>query len=226
MRDEQHQTPGLFITFEGGDGSGKTTQAKLAAQWLHDTYAHDVLLTREPGGTDLGRHIRELVLHGQDMGPRAEALLYAADRAHHVHSLVRPALEDGRTVVCDRYFDSSIAYQGGGRTLTPTAIRDLSLWAVDGLLPDLTILIDVTAQVGASRLVGAPDRLERAGAGFHDRTLATYRQLAEEEPHRWAVVDGDGTIEQVAQRVQQVLSTRLSEHLGSRTDGGHQGGNA
>lgn len=219
MHENPQPHAGLFLTFEGGDGSGKTTQARLAAQWLSDTYAHDALLTREPGGTELGQHIRQLLLHGDDMGPRAEALLYAADRSHHVHTVIRPALSLGRTVVCDRYFDSSIAYQGGGRTLTPETIRDLSLWAVDGLIPDVTVLIDVPARVGAARREGEPDRLERAGDDFHDTTHATYRHLAEQEPERWVIVDGIGTIDEVAGRVRAALVDRLGARVTTRAQG-------
>ena len=138
---------GLFITFEGGDGSGKTTQINLLATWL-ESQGQTVVLTREPGGTDLGVELRNIVLHRKGfIAPRAEALLYAADRSHHIHSLVRPALERGEVVVQDRYLDSSVAYQGAGRVLDPEEVRELSLWATERLMPHLTVLLDVPASV-------------------------------------------------------------------------------
>jgi dTMP kinase len=138
---------GAFITFEGGDGSGKTTQIALLHRWLEDR-GLAVTVTREPGGSDLGTQLRDIILHSTGfIAPRAEALLYAADRAHHIHTVVRPALERGDIVVQDRYFDSSVAYQGAGRVLEATEIRDLSLWATEHLVTDLTILLDVPAGV-------------------------------------------------------------------------------
>ncbi len=140
---------GLFITFEGGDGSGKSTQAELLTSWLTDA-GHTVVRTREPGGTDLGDELREIVLHRRgDIAPRAEALIYAADRAHHIATKVRPAIERGEVVIQDRYFDSSVAYQGVGRGLGADDVRRISLWAVEDLLPDLTILLDLDESVGA-----------------------------------------------------------------------------
>ncbi|WP_435300631.1 dTMP kinase [Timonella sp. A28] len=208
---QQDNKRGLFISCEGGDGCGKTTQARLLGEWLGPALHKEVLLTREPGGTPLGQQIRQLVLHGDDMGPHAEALLYAADRAHHVHSLVKPALERDTIVITDRYFDSSIAYQSGGRELTATEVRNLSMWATENLVPDLTILFDIDPKVGASRFTDAPDRLERAGADFHQRTRETYLHNAAQEPDRWIVIDGHGTIEEVAQLTQQAVRVRLQE---------------
>ena len=139
---------GLFLTFEGGDGSGKSTQAALLEEHLVGI-GREVVRTREPGGTDLGVELREIVLHRRgEMEPRAEALIYAADRAHHIATLVRPALERGAIVLQDRYLDSSVAYQGAGRVLDATEIRDLSLWATGGLLPDVTVLLDLDETVG------------------------------------------------------------------------------
>ncbi|MDQ2698950.1 MAG: dTMP kinase, partial [Actinomycetota bacterium] len=136
---------GLFITLEGGDGSGKTTQAELLREWLAGQ-GRTVLHTREPGGTEVGVEVREIVLHHRgDISPRAEALLYAADRAHHIATLVRPALDRGDVVIQDRYIDSSVAYQGVGRVLDPEEVRGLSVWATEGLRPDLTILLDLDA---------------------------------------------------------------------------------
>ena len=144
-------TRGIFITFEGGDGAGKTTQMKLLGEFLQAN-GHAVTVTREPGGTPLGGQIRELVLHSREhIAPRAEALLYAADRAHNVATVVRPALERGDFVLQDRYFDSSVAYQGSGRVLGAEEIKQISLWAADGLVPDLTVLLDLD-QAAAERV--------------------------------------------------------------------------
>ena len=200
----QHPT-GLFVTLEGGDGSGKSTQASLLQAWF-EQQGRSVVRTREPGGTELGVEIRRLVQHTEGhVAPRAEALLYAADRAHHVATLVRPALERGDIVVQDRYLDSSVAYQGAGRELDGTQIRDLSLWAVDGLLPHLTILLDIDPAAGAERMAArehAPyDRLEETGDAFAQRVRAAYLALAAAEPDRFAVVDASATPDEVHARV-------------------------
>lgn len=192
---------GAFITLEGGDGSGKSTQTELLHAWL-DAHGHTVVRTREPGGTELGIEIRRLVQHTEGhVAPRAEALLYAADRAQHIATLVRPALERGDVVLQDRYLDSSVAYQGAGRELDGVQIRDLSLWAADGLLPHLTILLDVDPAVGRERMAGrtdAPyDRLEDTGLDFAERVRAAYLALARDEPNRIVVVDASGTPETV-----------------------------
>jgi len=178
----------LFIALEGGDGSGKTTQARLLHEWLVSR-GREVVLTREPGGTSLGRTLRREVLHGEDLDPRTEALLYAADRAHHVHTLVRPALARGAVVVTDRYIDSSVAYQGAARGLGREEIRDLSSWATDGLLPTLTVVLDVDAATAATRRSGTPDRLEREPDAFHEEVRATFLALAAAAPERYLVVD-------------------------------------
>jgi len=196
---------GAFITFEGGDGSGKSTQAQLLQAWL-ESRGRTVVRTREPGGTELGVEIRRLVQHTKGhVAPRAEALLYAADRAHHVATLVRPALQRGEVVLQDRYLDSSVAYQGAGRELDGGQIRDLSLWAADGLLPDLTILLDLDPATGRERMAAredAPyDRLEEAGEAFAERVRAAYLELAAGEPDRFVVVDASGTPDEVHERV-------------------------
>jgi dTMP kinase len=196
---------GLFVTLEGGDGSGKSTQAELLAAWLTER-GQTVLRTREPGGSDLGLELREIVLHRRgEIDPRAEALLYAADRAHHIATVVRPALARGEVVLQDRYLDSSVAYQGAGRELDGGQIRDLSLWAADGLLPDLTILLDLDPAAGRERMAAredAPyDRLEEAGEAFAERVRAAYLELAAAEPGRFAVVDASGTPDEVHERV-------------------------
>jgi dTMP kinase len=144
-------TPGLFITLEGGDGSGKSTQAELLGEWLQEQ-GRTVVRTREPGGTDVGVEIRQIVLHHRgEVSPRAEALLYAADRAQHIATKVRPALARGEIVIQDRYLDSSVAYQGAGRVLGGTEVRDLSLWAAEGLLPHLTLLLDLDETAARGR---------------------------------------------------------------------------
>jgi dTMP kinase len=184
--------PGLFITFEGGDGAGKTTQASLLEKWLTDA-GHAVVRTREPGGTEVGTLIRDIVLHHRgEVAPRAEALLYAADRAHHVETVVRPALERGDVVIQDRYLDSSIAYQGAGRVLGRDEVRDLSLWATAGLLPDLTVLLDLDPTVARQRLDADDkpfDRLEAERETFHVRVREEFLALAAAEPGRFLVLD-------------------------------------
>ncbi|WP_182112973.1 MULTISPECIES: dTMP kinase [unclassified Actinotalea] len=178
----------MFISFEGGDGVGKSTQLALLADLLAGR-GLEVVRTREPGGTPLGVELRNAVLHGEHVSPRTEALLYATDRAHHVDAVVRPALERGAVVLTDRYLDSSVAYQGDGRALGADEVERLSLWATDGLLPDLTVLLDLDPAVGLGRLTGAPDRLESAGLEFHRRTRAAFLARAAAEPARWLVVD-------------------------------------
>ncbi len=192
---------GLFITLEGGDGSGKSTQAGLLADWLAGQ-GRTVLRTREPGGTPVGVLIRDIVLHHRgEVAPRAEALLYAADRAQHIATAVRPALARGEVVIQDRYLDSSVAYQGAGRVLGGTEIRDLSLWAAEGLLPQLTVLLDLDETVARGRLDDANkrfDRLEAEKADFHRRVRASFLELAAAEPERFLVVDASEPVETIA----------------------------
>jgi dTMP kinase len=203
---------GLFITFEGGDGSGKSTQARLLDEWLVGT-GHSVVRTREPGGTDVGLEIRNLVLHHRGhIDPRAEALLYAADRAHHVATLVRPALERGDVVIQDRYLDSSIAYQGAGRVLDAEEIRQLSLWASHGLLPALTVLLDLDESVARARLNADDkvfDRLESEKHEFHARVRHGFLRLAEAEPERFLVLDATRPIEELAADIRARVASLL-----------------
>ena len=204
---------GLFLTFEGGDGSGKTTQINRLVTWL-ESRGRTVVLTREPGGTDLGVELRNIVMHRKGfIAPRAEALLYAADRSHHIHTLVRPALERGDIVVQDRYLDSSVAYHGAGRVLDPDEVRELSLWGTERLMPDLTVLLDVPATVAKARQAAEDrdyDRLEAEAEDFHTRVRESYLALAEAEPERFLVVNGELPIEEI----HQVIITRVSDLLG------------
>jgi len=204
---------GLFLTFEGGDGSGKTTQINRLVTWL-ESQGRTVVLTREPGGTDLGVELRNIVMHRKGfIAPRAEALLYAADRSHHIHTLVRPALERGDIVVQDRYLDSSVAYQGAGRVLDPDEVRELSLWGTERLMPDLTVLLDVPTTVAKARQAAEDrdyDRLEAEAEDFHTRVRESYLALAEAEPERFLVVNGELPIEEI----HQVIITRVSDLLG------------
>jgi dTMP kinase len=193
--------PGLFITFEGGDGSGKTTQVALLTEWLV-AEGHTVVHSREPGGTELGVELREIILHRRGyIAPRAEALLYAADRAHNIATKVRPAIERGDIVIQDRYLDSSVAYQGAGRVLDATEVRDVSLWAAEGLLPDLTVLLDLDATTGRTRIDSTRDtydRLEAEKTDFHERVRSGYLALASAEPERFVVIDATDPVEKIA----------------------------
>lgn len=197
---------GLFISFEGIDGVGKSTQADLLESWLTEQNK-DVVRTLEPGGTDVGVEIRKILLHHKgDLAPRAEAALFAADRAHHVASKIRPALEQGKIVITDRYFDSSVAYQGAGRDLSRTEVRDLSLWAVGGLLPALTVLLDLPAEQARARRNTSgtePDRLEKEKTEFFETVRSAYLDLANAEPERFLVVDASVTVEKMQEIIRQ-----------------------
>ncbi|BDV31360.1 dTMP kinase [Microbacterium terricola] len=203
---------GLWVTFEGGDGSGKTTQAALLQDWL-ETQGRTVVRTREPGGTEVGVLIRDIVLHHRgDIAPRAEALLYAADRAHHIETLVRPALARGEVVIQDRYLDSSVAYQGAGRVLDADEIRNLSLWATDGALPHVTVLLDLDPADARERLDADDkpfDRLEAEKAEFHARVREAYLALAAAEPGRFVVLDATLPVEEIAAAVRERVGRTL-----------------
>lgn len=203
--------PGRFIVLEGGDGAGKSTQQRLLGQWL-ESEGCDVVLTREPGGTPLGLAVREVLLHGEHVAPRAEALLFAADRAHHVATLVRPALERGAVVVGDRYLYSSVAYQGAGRRAPAEQIRDLSLWATEGLEPDLVILLDLDPADGRERVgrgEAAPDRLEREDADFHEAVRRQFLGMAAEDPDRFLVLDAAAPPQEVHERVRERVAALI-----------------
>lgn len=202
---------GLFITFEGGDGSGKSTQLGLLVDWLQQE-GQTVAVSREPGGTELGLELRDIVLHRRgEIVPRAEALIYAADRAHNIATKVRPALERGEVVVQDRYLDSSVAYQGAGRVLGGGEVREVSLWATEGLLPDLTILLDLDETTGRARLGERTkyDRLEAEEDDFHALVRAAYLGLAAEEPDRFLVIDAREPVDLIAEIIQQRVQPLL-----------------
>ncbi|KQQ21150.1 thymidylate kinase [Rathayibacter sp. Leaf299] len=212
---------GLFVTLEGGDGAGKTTQARLLEEWL-GSRGETVVRTREPGGTEVGVQIREIVLHHRgDIDPRAEALLYAADRAQHIGTLVRPAIERGEVVVQDRYIDSSVAYQGAGRVLDADEVRRLSEWATHDFRPDLTVLLDLDPAAARSRLDAARtrfDRLEAEKAEFHERVRGAFLAIARSDPERFLVLDAALPVEELAAAVR----SRVEELL--ERDGGTVGG--
>jgi dTMP kinase len=202
---------GVFIAFEGGEGSGKSTQITLLADALRAA-GHDVLVTHEPGATEPGRYIRNLVLHHrQPLSPRAEALLFAADRAHHVDTVIRPALAARRIVLTDRYVDSSLAYQGIGRGLTVDEIRHISRWATQGLNPDLTVLLDVPAAtgLGRARADDGGDKLEAESLDFHERVREAFRKLAEADPRAYRVIDAMQPPERVAAQVSAAVAALL-----------------
>ena len=194
-------SPGYFVAFEGGEGAGKSTQERLLAETLVAA-GHDVVRTREPGGTPAAEAMRHVVLSPEFAGldDRAEALLYAAARGEHVARVVRPALSRGAVVVCDRYLDSSVAYQGYGRGLGPDRIRDLSLWATGGLLPDLSVLLDVDPRQGLARFEQR-DRLEAEPVEFHARVRAGFREVAAANPDRYLVLDAALPVGEIADRI-------------------------
>ena len=214
-------TKGTFIVFEGGEGIGKSTQAKLLKQWLEQE-GESVVLTREPGGSDLGIEIRKILLSHStgEISPRAEALLYAADRAHHVFSVIRPALAAGQVVIGDRYFDSSIAYQGAGRVLEPGEVARISRWATESLFPTLTIIIDLPAEIGLGRLK-SKDRLESQPLAFHERVRQEFLQLALLDPERYFVVDGNKSIEDTHTAIISRVSEIAALKRNAREDKGN-----
>jgi dTMP kinase len=197
----------MFVTFEGLDGSGKSTQAELLRVRLQADGV-DVVSTREPGGTELGEGVRNLVLHGGDVGPWAEALLYVAARAQLVDDVIRPALERGAFVICDRYVDSSVAYQGVGRDLGLDRVLELNLAAVGGLLPDRTFLLDLDPGEVPARIQRHFDRLEREGDDFRVRTASGYRGLAARFPERIVVLDATRPADELAEEVYGALRVR------------------
>jgi dTMP kinase len=206
---------GVFVVFEGGDGVGKTTQVDRLCAWLANA-GHDVLKTFEPGDTTVGAMIRRIVLDPAtgEMSPRAEALLYAADKAQHIFAVVKPALQRGAVVVCDRYVDSMLAYQGAGRALEPPEIEQIARWATEDLRPDLTVVLDAELSDGIHAKADK-DRLESAGDVFHERTRQSFLELARRDPDRYLVLDARASREeiaaQVAERVTKLLEVRTPQ---------------
>lgn len=202
--------PGAFIVFEGGDGAGKTTQVELLCGWLATT-GREVVRTFEPGDTRVGALIRQIVLDPAtgDLAPHAEALLYAADKAQHLYEVVAPALDRGAVVVCDRYVDSMLAYQGAGRVLDPAELEQMARWATQDLRPDLTVLLDVHPQRAVNEKVDK-DRLEAAGDVFHGRARDYFLELAGRDPDRYLVLEARSSRDEIAlhivERVRRLLS--------------------
>lgn len=203
---------GLFISFEGGEGAGKSTQIERLAAWL-EAQGQQVVLTRQPGGTSYGQRIRKLILtpqSGEQLSARAELFLYLADRAQHVDSVIRPALAAGQVVICDRYTDSTLAYQGYGRQLDLDDLRELNLKATAGLIPDLTFWLDLNPLEGQARIQkrAALDRLELEQASFHERVYAGYQAMAQQEPQRWARIPASGDVDLVQALILDVIQQR------------------
>lgn len=200
--------PGHFITVEGPDGSGKSTQARLLAEHLGAIY------TREPGGTKLGEKLRNMVLdpNSEALSDHAEALMIAAARAQHVEEVVIPAIEQDKNVVSDRFIESSVAYQGYGRGLGPEKILEISLFATQNLQADLIVLIDIDAPLAANRRGKNLDRIEKAGDDFHSRVMNAYRMMASDDPGRWVVIDGSGTVNEVSRKVITGVESRLGKY--------------
>ena len=194
----------MFVTFEGVDGSGKSTQARLLTEGLR-AEGREVVHTREPGGTPLGERVRELLLHGDDLAPWAEAALFAAARAQLVETVIRPALARGADVVCDRYLDSSLAYQGLARGLGIERVLELNSVATNGLLPDRTFVMAVPPVEAAARKSGDPDRIESEGHAFAEEVDRAYRELARLFPERVVVVDGTQSAEDIAGQIRGQL---------------------
>ena len=212
---------GIFVTLEGGEGSGKTTQSRRIAAYLRSR-GHEVLETREPGGTEAGEIIRDLLLHRvEHLFPRSELALYLAARAQLVAEVIRPSLERGVSVLCDRFGDSSTAYQGGGRDLGIDDVERMNDWATEGLRPDLTLYFDVPPAEGLARRGGRDggtdrlDRIEREAMDFHERVRAAYRELARRHPTRFRVIPTEGGEEAVWERVRSTLAERLDRREAS-----------
>jgi dTMP kinase len=201
---------GLFVVFEGGDGVGKTTQVELCCRWL-DEQRYEVVRTFEPGDTAVGAAVRQIVLDPAtgEMSPRAEALLYAADKAQHLFAVVRPALARGAVVVCDRYVDSMLAYQGRGRVLGAAEVEQVARWATEDLRPHLTVVLD-TEPGQAVHVKADQDRLEAAGEVFHEAVRKCFLELAQREPEHYLVLDARGTREEIAAQVRERLAPLLS----------------
>ena len=208
--EQSYANKGLFISFEGIDGVGKTTQVEALKDHLQ-SLGREVVVTREPGGTDLGKSLREILLHGTSVSARTEALLFAADRAQHVAQVIRPALSRGAVVITDRYIDSSLAYQAGGRELTMDDVRTLSEWATDSLWPNRTYLLDMQPEDAFKRLHREQDRMESAGIDFARRTREAFLDLAQESADRYRVLDATFSAKSLSELIVQDVHNLIEE---------------
>lgn len=200
---------GLFITFEGADGCGKTTQQLLAGKYLEDK-GYNVLITREPGAKGLGEKIREILLNYEgDVSDKCESFLFLADRAQHVDIMIKPAVQEGKIVLCDRYTDSTAAYQGYGRQQDLDRINMLNDIATSSLKPDLTIVFDIDVETSQKRVGKEKDRMESAGIEFHNRVRYGYLELAKQEPDRIKVIDASQSIEEIHEEVKEIIDSYL-----------------
>ena len=205
------QREGLFITFEGADGCGKTTQIKLLKEYLEKS-GYDVVLTREPGAKGLGEKIREILLNYDGIvSDRCESFLFLADRAQNIDIIVKPAVREGKIVLCDRHIDSTVAYQGYGRGLDLERINKLNKLATDGKMPDLTIVFDIDVETSMKRVGKKKDRMERAGVEFHNRVRNGYLEIAKNEPERVKVVDGTMSVEEVFEKIKNTINKTLQK---------------
>lgn len=202
---DDNEKASLFIVIEGGDGAGKSTQAKLLKKWF-ETKGYEVLFTREPGGTTLGEKLREIILHGEEISPKTEALLYAADRSHHINSKIRPALQQGKIVLSDRYIDSSIAYQGYGRNLGEKVIQDLNFWATDNLKPDIVIVLDIDPKENMVR--GNKDNIENQPIEFHNQVRKFFLKQCEENKN-YKLIKARGKIKEIHEKIVAIVQERL-----------------
>ena len=202
---------GVFVCFEGGEGAGKSTQSRLLREWLEER-GHTVLLTFEPGDTEVGQALRRIVLSPEtgELSHRTEALLYAADKAEHVDTVVQPALDRGEVVITDRYVDSTLAYQGAGRNLPRAEIERLARWATSDLRPHLTVLLDLAPSIGQTRFAGR-DRLEAEPLGFHERVRSSFVRLAASDPDHYLVLDAHGSVDNLAAAVHERLQPLLAK---------------
>jgi len=203
---------GLFITMEGPEGSGKSTHAKLLKQYI-ETKNFDVVLTREPGGTDVGKFIRNILLKEDvTLEKKAELLLFGADRVEHVTRVVKPALDQGKIVICDRYVDSTTAYQIGGRNLAEDTVKFINSISSDAIIPDLTIVLDVPVEIGLKRVKGGPrDRFEREEKPFHERVRRKFLEIAKEEPGRVKIIESCDTIDSVQEKIRGIVKPYLEK---------------
>lgn len=203
---------GFFITFEGADGCGKTTQSEKVQEYL-ENLGYEVVWTREPGSKGLGQNIRQLLLHYDgDVAPMCEAFLFLADRAQHIENLIKPAISQGKIVICDRHTDSTIAYQGYGRGEDIEQLKYLNNLATAGLKPDLTLVFDVSTEVAQTRVGSEKDRMESAGIEFHKKVRQGYLKIAEQEPQRVKIIDANNSIDEVFEETQKIIDGLLSKN--------------